>query len=43
VWLATAPNVTVTWTAGRNDTPAMGSALWITYDVRLVWTGTNDG
>ncbi|CAN6341090.1 unnamed protein product [Urochloa humidicola] len=41
VWLATAPNVTVTWTAGRNDTPATSGKLWITYDGRLVWTGTD--
>ncbi|RCV40291.1 hypothetical protein SETIT_9G041000v2 [Setaria italica] len=43
VWLATAPNVTVTWTAGRNDTPATGGKLWITYDGRLVWSGTDGG
>ncbi|CAL4901600.1 unnamed protein product [Urochloa decumbens] len=43
VWLATAPNVTVTWTAARNDTPATGGKLWITYDGRMVWTGTDDG
>ncbi|XP_062208176.1 G-type lectin S-receptor-like serine/threonine-protein kinase LECRK1 [Phragmites australis] len=41
VWLATAPNVTVTWTANRNDTPATGGALRITYDGRLLWTGAN--
>ncbi|WVZ67305.1 hypothetical protein U9M48_016403 [Paspalum notatum var. saurae] len=39
VWLATAPNVTVTWTANGNDTPATGGALGITYDGRLLWTG----
>ncbi|KAJ1287212.1 hypothetical protein BS78_03G413700 [Paspalum vaginatum] len=39
VWLATAPNVTVTWTADRKDTPATGGALRITYDGRLLWTG----
>jgi hypothetical protein len=43
VWLATAPDVTVTWTAARNHTPATGGALWITYDGRLIWTGTDDG
>ncbi|XP_039790919.1 G-type lectin S-receptor-like serine/threonine-protein kinase LECRK1 [Panicum virgatum] len=43
VWLATAPNVTITWTARRNDTPSTGGALRITYDGRLVWTGTSDG
>jgi len=43
VWLATTPNITVTWTANRNDTPSTGGALWLTYDGRLVWTGPADG
>jgi len=43
VWLATSPNITVTWTANRNDTPSTGGALWLTYDGRLVWTGPADG
>lgn len=43
VWLATTPNVTVTWTANRNVTPSTGGALWVTYDGRLVWTGPADG
>jgi hypothetical protein len=41
VWLATAPSITVTWTASRNDTPATGGALRLTYDGRLLWTGAN--
>ncbi|KAL6613754.1 hypothetical protein ACP70R_036024 [Stipagrostis hirtigluma subsp. patula] len=41
VWLATAPEVTVTWTANRNDTPATSGALRLTYDGRLLWTGAN--
>ncbi|CAD6227935.1 unnamed protein product [Miscanthus lutarioriparius] len=43
VWLATTPNITVTWTANRNNTPSTGGALWLTYDGRLVWTGPADG
>uniref|UniRef100_A0A0E0JU10 Receptor-like serine/threonine-protein kinase n=1 Tax=Oryza punctata TaxID=4537 RepID=A0A0E0JU10_ORYPU len=41
VWLATAPNITVTWTASRNDTSATSGALRLTYDGRLLWTGAN--
>jgi hypothetical protein len=41
VWLATAPNVTVTWTADRDKSPATGGALRITSDGRLVWAGAN--
>ncbi|KAL6853366.1 hypothetical protein ACP4OV_019395 [Aristida adscensionis] len=41
VWLATAPDVTVTWTANRNDTPAASGALRLTYDGRLLWTGAD--
>ncbi|KAI4999898.1 hypothetical protein ZWY2020_004487 [Hordeum vulgare] len=41
VWLATAPNVTVTWTANRNDTPDTGGSLMLTYDGRLIWIGAS--
>lgn len=41
VWLATAPNITVTWTANRNDTPATSGSLRFTFDGRLLWTGAN--
>uniref|UniRef100_K3XSA4 non-specific serine/threonine protein kinase n=1 Tax=Setaria italica TaxID=4555 RepID=K3XSA4_SETIT len=43
VWLATAPNVTVTWTADRDKAPATGGAVRITSDGRLVWAGANGG
>jgi hypothetical protein len=43
VWLATTPDVTVTWTANRNDTPATGGALRLTYDGRLLWAGAAGG
>ncbi|CAM0882234.1 unnamed protein product [Alopecurus aequalis] len=41
VWLATAPNVTITWTANRNDTPDTGGSLRLTYDGRLIWMGAS--
>ncbi|CAL4997788.1 unnamed protein product [Urochloa decumbens] len=41
IWLATAPNVTVTWTIDRNFTPATGGTLQITDDGRLLWAGAN--
>ncbi|VAH78749.1 unnamed protein product [Triticum turgidum subsp. durum] len=41
VWLATAPNITVTWTANRNNTPDTGGSLRLTYDGRLIWIGAS--
>ncbi|XBH76993.1 hypothetical protein VPH35_103540 [Triticum aestivum] len=41
VWLATAPNVTITWTANRNDT-GTGNTLRLADDGRLLWTGAGD-
>uniref|UniRef100_A0A8R7QR52 non-specific serine/threonine protein kinase n=1 Tax=Triticum urartu TaxID=4572 RepID=A0A8R7QR52_TRIUA len=41
VWLATVPNVTITWTANRNDT-GTGSTLRLADDGRLLWTGVGD-
>ncbi|KAM0899564.1 hypothetical protein ACQ4PT_021234 [Festuca glaucescens] len=41
VWLATAPNVSITWTANRNDTPDTGGSLRLTYDGRLIWMGAS--
>ncbi|KAK1666557.1 hypothetical protein QYE76_054716 [Lolium multiflorum] len=41
VWLATAPNVTITWTANRNGTPDTGGSLRLTYDGRLIWIGAS--
>ncbi|KAM3239818.1 hypothetical protein ACQJBY_053482 [Aegilops geniculata] len=41
VWLATVPNVTITWTANRNDT-ATGGVLRLADDGRLLWIGASD-
>ncbi|XP_066310725.1 G-type lectin S-receptor-like serine/threonine-protein kinase LECRK1 [Miscanthus floridulus] len=41
VWLATSPNVTVTWTAAGNDTPANGGELQLSEEGRLLWTGAD--
>ncbi|CAO2201168.1 unnamed protein product [Urochloa humidicola] len=41
IWLATTPNITVTWTIDRNFTPATGGALRIMDDGRLLWAGAN--
>ncbi|XBH76994.1 hypothetical protein VPH35_103541 [Triticum aestivum] len=41
VLLATAPNVTITWTANRNDTATRGT-LRLADDGRLLWTGAGD-
>jgi hypothetical protein len=41
VWLATAPNIMVTWTADRDNSSATCGALQITSDGRLVWAGAN--
>lgn len=42
VWLSTAPNRTIVWTALRDEPPFTGGGLTLSIDGSLVWNSTND-